>query len=230
VLLTSSALLLGCLHGLGTDHLMAIAALSVEAPAGGAAERRHPVRVALAFALGHALLLALGTGLVLALGWQIPVLVERTGEVVGGVLLIALGGFTLWVAAARRLYGHTHLHGNPPHSHWHLHLGNPRHHPAPSLHSHVPGVLGAVFAVSGLRALTMMAPLGDAGAAAAASAGALLFFVGVFAVGILLSMTLFGIVLSRVLGSVWIARRVGHAAGIVTALASIGVGLYWIGS
>ena len=229
MLLTSYALLLGCVHGLGADHLMAIAALSVDRPA-GARKRRHPVRVAFAFALGHAVLLAAGAGLVLVLGWQIPVLVERTGELVGGVLLIALGGFTLWVAAARRLYAHSHAHGSPPHSHWHLHLGDPRRHPSPAGHSHVPGVLGAVFAVSGLRALTMMAPFGEAGQGMAASAAALLYFVGVFAAGILLSMSLFGIVLSRVLGSVWMAERAGQGAGIVTALASIALGIYWIGS
>ena len=44
------------------------------------------------------------------LGWQIPVLLERTGEVVGGVLLIALGAFSLWVAFSQQLYGHTHTH------------------------------------------------------------------------------------------------------------------------
>jgi len=229
MLLTSSALLLGCLHGLGADHLMAIAALSVDGKT-GLSERRHPVRVAFAFALGHAVLLAAGAAVVLLLGWQIPVLVERTGEVVGGLLLIALGAFTLWVTAGRRLYGHSHAHGDPPHSHWHLHLGDPRRHPSPALHSHVPGVLGAVFAVSGLRALTMMVPVNDAGGDLAASVASLLYFVGVFAVGILLSMSLFGIVLSRVLGSVWVARRVGQGAGIVTAIASIGLGLYWIGS
>ena len=94
----------------------------------------------------------------------------------------------------------------------------------------MPGVLGAVFAESGLRALTMMVPLNEAGGDLAASVASLPYFVGVFAVGILLSMSLFGIVLSRVLGSVWVARRVGQGAGIVTAIASIGLGLYWIGS
>ncbi len=95
------------------------------------------------------------------LGWQIPVLLERTGELVGGVLLIALGAFSLWVAFSQQLYGHTHTHGDPLHTHWHLHLG-PRSRHASGDHSHVPGILGAVFAVSGLRALTMMAPFGDA--------------------------------------------------------------------
>ena len=93
----------------------------------------------------------------------------------------------------------------------------------------MPGILGAVFAVSGLRALTMMAPFGDAVAGGlAASLGTLLYLIAVFAVGIVISMSLFGVVLSRVLGSVWLARHVGRGAAVLTAVASIGLGVYWI--
>lgn len=229
MLLTSYALLLGCLHGLGADHLMAIATLSLAPQASDGPPRQHPVRVAFGFALGHALLLFAGSAAVVILGWQIPVLVERTGEVVGGLLLIGLGAFTLWVAAGHRLYGHSHPHGTPLHTHWHLHLGHPGSHPSGRGHSHVPGVLGAVFAVSGLRALTMMAPFSGAhGDSAMASAITLLYLVGIFAVGILLSMSLFGIVLSRVLGSLSFARRVGNGAAVFTAVASMALGVYWI--
>ena len=231
MILTSYALALGFLHGLGADHLMAIATLSVRGP-GDRREATHPVRVAVEFALGHALLLLAGSAAVVVLGWQIPVLVERTGEVVGGLLLILLGAFSLWVAFGQRLYGHTHdhTHGQSGHSHWHLHLGHPERHGQTAGHSHVPGILGAVFAVSGLRALTMMAPFGGNAAAdgMAASMATLLYLIAVFAVGILISMSLFGIVLSRVLGSVWVARRVGRGAAVLTALASMVLGVYWI--
>ena len=57
-----------------------------------------------------------------------------------------------------------------------------------------------MFAVSGLRALTLLGPELSPGGAAA-SLVTLLYLVAIFAVGILLSMSLFGIVLSRVLGS-----------------------------
>jgi hypothetical protein len=227
VILTSYALALGFVHGLGADHLMAIAALSVRAP-GDQRHSTHPMRVAIGFALGHALLLLLGSAVVVLLGWQIPVLLERTGEVVGGVLLIALGGFSLWVAFSQQLYGHTHTHGQPGHAHWHLHFGRRSRHAAGD-HSHIPGILGAVFAVSGLRALTMMAPFGDTvNGSLATSMLTLLYVIAVFAVGIVISMSLFGVVLSRVLGSVWLAKHVGRGAAVLTALASIGLGVYWI--
>ena len=221
--LTATALSLGFLHGLGADHLMAIATLAVRTGDGPVPER-GPVRVAVRFALGHALLLLIGAGAVLLLGWQIPELVERTGELVGGVLLILMGAFTLWVVAADRLYGHAHP---PGWLHWHLHLGRRERHPAPHAHTASAGLLGAVFAVSGLRALTLLAPELSPGGAAG-SLLTLLYLVGVFAIGILLSMSLFGIVLARVLGARVVVKAVGRGAALITALASIALGTYWV--
>jgi nickel/cobalt transporter (NicO) family protein len=224
VILTATALSLGFLHGLGADHLMAIATLAVRTDGSPEARRGEPIRVAVRFALGHALLLLVGAGGVLLLGWQIPELVERAGEIVGGVLLILMGAFTLWVVAAERLYGHTHRAGW---LNWHVHFGRRDRHPAPPAHSSRAGLLGAVFAVSGLRALTLLGPELSPGGATA-SLVTLLYLVGVFAVGILLSMSLFGIVLSRMLGSQIVAAAVGRGAALVTAVASIALGLYWV--
>jgi len=206
---------------------MAIAALSVRHGDHGAS-RTHPVRVAVGFAIGHALLLLAGSALVILLGWQIPVLVERTGERVGGILLILLGAFGLWVVFNQRLYGHTHAHGDPAHVHYHVHFGHAHGHPTDG-HQHLPGLLGAVFAVSGLRAITLMAPIGSAlDGNVMASMLTVAYLVVIFAAGILLSMSLFGIVLSRVLGSEVIARRLGRGAAVLTAVASMGLGVYWI--
>ena len=223
MILTATALSLGFLHGLGADHLMAIASLAVNTD-GSPDGRREPLRVAVRFALGHALVLLIGAGAVLLLGWQIPELVERTGEIAGGVLLILMGAFTLWVVAAERLYGHTHRAGW---LNWHVHFGRRDRHPAAPAHQRGAGLLGAVFAVSGLRALTLLAPeLSPAGVTAPLLT--LLYLVGVFAVGILLSMSLFGIVLSRVLGSQAMAAVVGRGAAAITAVASIALGVYWV--
>lgn len=224
MILTATALSLGFLHGLGADHLMAIATLAVNTDRAGGAVRGEPLRVAVRFALGHALLLLIGAGAVLLLGWQIPELVERTGEIVGGVLLILMGAFTLWVVAAERLYGHTHRAGW---RNWHVHVGRRDRHPSPPAHSRRAGLLGAVFAVSGLRALTLLGPELSSGGAAA-SLLTLLYLVGIFAVGILMAMSLFGIVLARVLGSQAMAAVVGRGAAAVTAVASIALGVYWV--
>jgi nickel/cobalt exporter len=228
VLLISSALFVGFLHGLGADHLMAIAALSLgttgETPA---LRRARALGVAVQFAIGHALLLAIGAGALIALGWSLPLVVERGGEILGGSLLIAIGGLGLWGAAAGRVYGHSHRHRNEPAAHWHLHIGRKDHHPPASAHTHLPTVVGAAFAVSSLRALTMFAPFG--GSVAAAPLWTLLLLIGVFALGILLSMSLFGVAFARLMSAA-VAARLGQAAAVIMAAASVALGVFWIAS
>ncbi len=203
---------------------MAIAALSVGSPA--AATRARTFRVAVGFAVGHALLLACGSVLVILAGWTIPEVVERFGELAGGLILIGLGVAGLWMAITERVYGHVHPHGASLHAHWHLHVGSRDHHPLPQQHSYVPTLLGGVFAISGLRALTLLTPFGAH--ASQASLLVLLGLVVVFALGILLSMSLFGIVLAQTLGTPRVAAWAGQSAAVVTAVASIALGAYWV--
>ena len=225
VLLISSALALGFVHGLGADHLLAIVALSVSGS--GHAARAGAFRIALRFALGHAVLLVAGAGTVFVLGWNIPRFVESGGEVVGGSLLIALGAVGLFAVLTRRVYGHSHVHGDPPHTHWHLHIGRSDRHPLPTGHSRMPAILGALFAVSGLRALTLLALFGGGVALGDSSVLTLLGLVVIFAAGILLSMCLFGVVLAHVM-STRLMASLGRVAATATAVASVILGIYWI--
>jgi len=226
LILLSTALALGFLHGLGADHLMAIATLSVSAGTEAPAVRRaRALGVAVRFALGHALLLAFGASAIIILGWTLPLVVERGGEMLGGLLLIVLGAMALWGVAAGRVYGHTHRHGQESEPHWHLHIGRRDHHPVPGAHSHIPTVIGAAFAVSSLRALTLLAPFGDRLSAAPLSM--LLILIAVFAAGILLSMSLFGVAFAGLM-SARVVARLGRAAGVLMAISSITLGMYWI--
>jgi hypothetical protein len=217
--------LLGFVHGLGADHLMAIAAL-----AGGdsRAARTRAIGVAIRFAIGHALLLGAGATAALVAGWTIPLIVERGGEIMGGVLLIGLGALGLWAVATGRVYSHAHPWPPRPATAWHLHLGRPTRHPLPSSHdSAVPSLVGAAFAVSSLRALTLLAPFGQG--AAVSDLPLMLTLVALFGVGILLSMSLFGVALARVLSTRAVVR-LGRTAGTVVACGSIALGVYWITS
>lgn len=207
---------------------MAIAALSVGTSASGVVMSARAFRVAVRFALGHALLLLAGSLAVIGAGWHVPIILERAGEVVGGCVLISLGAIGCWIILTRRLYGHTHPYGSPPHPHWHLHLGRPEHHPEQTRHSHVPTMLGAVFAVSGLRALTLLAPVSLTGPSAPESLVTMVMLLTAFALGILLAMTLVGILLARAFGSAWISRLVAPVAAGLTAVGSIALGAYWI--
>jgi nickel/cobalt transporter (NicO) family protein len=225
-MLISSALVLGFLHGLGADHLMAIAALSLgtagDAPA---VQRARALGIAVRFAVGHALLLALGAGALIALGWTLPLVVERGGEMLGGTLLIVFGAIGLWGVASGHIYGHTHRHGGEPAPHWHLHVGTPQQHPSPAAHSHLATIIGAAFAISGLRALTMLAPFGAGVDAAPLST--LLLLVAMFGIGLLVSMSLFGVAFARFMSAA-VAARLGQASALLMAVASIALGVFWI--
>ena len=205
---------------------MAIATLSVsggtEAPA---IARARALGVAVRFALGHALLLALGASAIMLLGWSLPIVVERSGEMLGGILLIALGAVALWGVSAGRVYAHTHLHGHDAASHWHLHVGRRERHPVAGSHSHLPTIIGAAFAVSSLRALTLLAPFGDRLGAAPLSL--LLALIAVFAVGILLSMSLFGVAFASLM-TARVVARLGRGAGALMGVTSIALGVYWM--
>jgi nickel/cobalt exporter len=210
VALLLTALFLGFLHGLGPDHLMAIAALTVDEGAGvesPGGRRARALGIALRFALGHALLLAIGAGLIVVIGWSIPAPVERGGEMLGGALLIVMGLVTL-----QHLRSHLAPRASAlePHSH---------------THSHVPTMIGAAFAVSSLRALAMLTPFGaDLGTA---PLPLLVTLIAVFACGILVSMSLFGVVLARLL-SLRALERIGHGAGALVGVSSVVLGVAWV--
>ena len=220
------ALGLGFLHGLGADHLMGIAALSLSpVPGGPAVQRSRALGIAVRFAIGHALLLGAGAAALILLGWSLPLMVERGGEMLGGTLLIGLGGTALWGTFSGRIYGHSHLHAGEPAPHWHLHFGGRDRHPQAARHSHVPTIIGAAFAISGLRALTMLAPFGEE--VGSASLPLMLTLVAVFALGILISMSLFGVAFARVISTEGVLR-LGRGSAVLMAFTSIALGGYWI--
>jgi hypothetical protein len=224
--LVLSALSLGFLHGLGADHLMGIAALSLApVPGGPAAQRARALGVAVRFAAGHALLLGCGAAALILLGWSLPIAFERGGEILGGALLIVLGAIALWGAASGKVYAHSHLHAGEPAPHFHLHFGRRDHHPSAIAHTHLPTIIGAAFALSSLRALTMLAPFGDR--IERVPLFGMLMLVAVFGVGILMSMSLFGVAFAQLM-SARAVLRVGRASAALMACASIALGGYWI--
>jgi len=221
--LAASAVALGFAHGLGADHLMAIAALAVDGRPGHV--RTRAMQTAFGFAVGHTVVLGVGASLALVFGIVMPAAFESGAERLGGLLLIVLGGAGLWSVLSGRAFGHIHPETDGR-SRWHLHLAPVHAHP-PGTHRHsrVPTLMGAVFAVSSLRALMLLQPFGSA--AHALALPALVVLIALFGVGILMSMSLFGVLLARVL-SIRAIETLGRAAAAIVALASIGLGIYWI--
>ena len=102
----------------------------------------------------------------------------------------------------------------------------PDRHPRSSVHSHLPTLIGAAFAVSSLRALALLAPFGNR--AGAAPLPVLLGLVTVFAAGVLLSMSLFGVAFANLM-SARVVGRLGRTAAGTMGLASLMMGTYWMG-
>ena len=225
LVMASSALTLGFLHGLGADHLMAIAALTANTSAEGRYAR--VLRTAVGFALGHAAVLGAGAILAVTAGLLVPASVSSGAEKFGGGLLVVMGAYGLWSLSTGRADAHAHgMTESAPTSRWHLHLSRATGH-AP--HSHggaaLPLVIGALFAVSSLRMVMLLQPFSPD--AQALALPGLLALIVLFGAGILLSMSLFGVVLARVL-SFRAVSQIGRAAAALIAIASIALGVYWI--
>jgi hypothetical protein len=223
IVLAGSALGLGAAHGLGADHLMAIATLAADGPT--RETRARALRVAVGFACGHAAVLGLGAVAAVGLGATLPASFAAGAERLGGLLLVVLGAVGAWSVASGRAYSHVHA-DRSGRARWHLHVGGPAGHPAP-VHrlAAVPTAMGAVFALSSLRALMLLEPFGPE--ARALDAGTILLLVGLFGLGVLFSMSLFGVVLARVL-SLRAVDGTGRVAALVVSAASMALGLYWL--
>ena len=88
----------------------------------------------------------------------------------------------------------------------------------------VHDIIGALFAISSLRMVMLLQPFSPE--AQTLAVPGLLALIVFFGVGILISMSLFGVILARVL-SLRAMSQIGRAAAATIALASIGLGLYW---
>lgn len=207
---------------------MAIAALSSRdfGREAGRSRTQHArvVRTAVQFACGHTLMLGLGVFAAVAFGWVLPAALASGAERIGGALLVVLGGAGFWSAVSGRAYGHIHTE-HDGRSRWHFHFGGRLNHAGAHQHSALPTAMGAVFAISSLRALVMLAPMGSSLISLALPT--VLLLVLLFGLGILLAMSLFGVVLARVL-SLRKVEMLGQAAGLTVAAASVGLGAYWM--
>ncbi|MDO9017956.1 MAG: hypothetical protein Q8S73_06295 [Deltaproteobacteria bacterium] len=204
----------GLLHGVGPDHCLAIGAL---ASRGGL---RRAVAVSVRFGLGHmAVLGVLATAAVVA-GVVIPARWESALEVVGGASLLALGCWTLLGGVP----------GDPTHHHGDgvMHAHDLVEHPPGAAPAPAPAarrgffplVAGALFGLSGVRSLVLALPL-----MAQRNPVVLVAGVGLFGLGVLLSMVLVGYLTQRIATA---AHRVERGLRVLVGLSSMACGAWWV--
>ena len=169
------AFVLGLIHAVDADHVMALSVFATR-ERGAAAGARAGLR----WSLGHGAVLLVVGGLFVGLGRAMPGAWSAVAERAVGLVMIGLGVY-VWRGLARsRAHLHFHAHdGLVPHAHWHAH----RHvHPdaRAARHQHEHGALfvGALHGLAGSAPLLVVLPIA-ASAPVVATAYLVLFGLGV---------------------------------------------------
>ncbi|HWP38441.1 MAG TPA: hypothetical protein VNL18_12895 [Gemmatimonadales bacterium] len=217
----AAALALGAAHALEVDHMVAVTAFI-----GGRPRVAAAAAFGLRWGLGHAaVVMALG-GLLAWSGARLPAAASTWGESAVGVMLLALG---LWTARRTQ-----RLHVHPPdrhgdHAHLHAHLANaPTHehthaHSSARRHRHLSTVVGAVHGFAGTAPAVALIPvtlLSDRSVA--------LGYLAAFGLGTTLAMGAYAAIAARAVQRVAASPRGARALGLVTAVWSIAIGLWWL--
>lgn len=198
-IILGTAGMLGALHALEVDHMLAVTTFVSRRPTLASA-----TNFGLRWGLGHSIAVLAAGGVLLATGVRWPTQFDDWGEALVGLMLTGLG---LWaLASARKLHLHSvEEHGDHAHLHLHAQRG-PHHHPhdrsgnTPEQHEHggitLVGLLHGLAGTTGVVALvpvTMMDRL-------ALGLGYLAFF----GLGVTLAMTVFALVAASAM------RRISH--------------------
>lgn len=211
---------LGMLHALDADHIMAVSGLASRRPS-----LRGSLRFCTRWAMGHGLVLLVIGGAVLLLGMAIPESLSTLAELLVGVVLIVIGAWVLWDLLKQRAHLHFHTHDHlPQHAHWHSHAANNKeHHTDTHKHEHRAVLVGVLHGTAGSAPLLALLPL----SAMNNSPWQGMFYLILFASGVLVSMLIFGGLLGGTFH--WLARWGTRSIQVLrssVALSSLGFGSY----
>lgn len=128
-----TALMLGFLHALEVDHMVAVTTFVTGRPS-----LARAARFGFRWGVGHSLAVILAGGALLVTGLSWPARFDAIGEGLVGVMLVGLGAWA--VRSSRRLHLHPpEEHGDHAHLHLHPGAGTAHHHhgpPAAAPHQH----------------------------------------------------------------------------------------------
>jgi ABC-type nickel/cobalt efflux system permease component RcnA len=217
-----TAAMLGFLHALEVDHMVAVTTFVSRRPS-----LRSAARFGLRWGVGHSLAVLLVGGALLATGMRWPERYDAVGEGLVGLMLVGLGGWA--VAAARKLHLHpAEEHGD--HAHVHVHgpggaHAHPHHEAPPGAHDHggitLVGLLHGLAGTTGVVALVPVTMMDRVGLG--------LGYLTAFGLGVTASMTLFAVAASVLMRRATRASLLwGRRSVMLVGLAGIGIGLWWV--
>ncbi len=220
-----TAFILGFLHALEVDHMVAVTAFVATRPALASA-----ARFGFRWGVGHSVAVVLAGGLLLASGLHWAEAYTAWGEAFVGLMLVGVGTWS--IRATRRLHlhppaehgDHAHIHSHPPGATDHHHL-----HPAATAgarHDHRRGItmVGLVHGLVGTGSVVALVPVTLVNRTAI-GIGYLL----AFGLGTILAMTGFALAAASAMRtaaahSLALGTRLSTGVGILGIL----IGVWWI--
>ena len=200
LVLFATAMMLGFLHALEVDHMLAVSAFVSRRPAVSAA-----ARFGARWGLGHSVAVLAAGGVLLALGVRWPERWDAAGEAVVGAMLVGLGIWAL--LSARRMRRHAARHQDH-HAHDH----------------HGITVVGFLHGLAGTSAAVALVPV-----TMLDRAGAGIGYLAAFGVGVTAAMTLFAMAAAAaVRRASEHSDRWGRRAATRVGSAAIVTGVVWI--
>ena len=208
-----TAVILGSLHAFEADHLAAVTSFAVQKPT-----PRQSMGFGFRWALGHGTSILLAGMLLIFIGLKIPESAAGIMERSVGLVLIALGIWTVF--ATRALHAHEHVHhGSERHLHFHSHLLSKGHD-----HKHGATAVGLLHGLAGAAPAVALVPLTVIDSAFGGVGYLLLFGIGTAA-----SMSLYALFAGFIAGrATRIAQPFGRAIGQLTGVGTIAIGVVWL--
>jgi ABC-type nickel/cobalt efflux system permease component RcnA len=229
VIALGTAFLLGLVHAIEVDHMIAVTAFVSTRPA-----LRAAAGFGARWGLGHSLAVLAAGGLLLATGLRWPAGYDAVGEALVGVMLVAVG---LWaMRRARKLHlhppeehgDHLHLHAHgaaePGHAHGHNHHHHhhAHHHPAPAARGIT--LVGLLHGLAGTSAVVALVPVTLMDRAAVG-----LGYLVAFGAGTMLAMTGYAVLAAVAMRQATEASvRLGRKLGAFVGVGSVVVGVWWV--
>lgn len=175
------ALVLGFKHSYDSDHLIAVSNILRKVDS-----VKSSIKIGLSWAIGHMLTATVITIILFVFRESFLDSVLPNFEKIVGILLIALGIFSLRDFLS--LHSHRHSHGNMVHSHGHTHLrkNNDSH-----SHAHMFGI-GIIHGLASNDEILMLLTA----SLAITSIGSLILALGMFSLGVIAGMALFAAIFS----------------------------------
>ncbi|NNG16130.1 MAG: hypothetical protein HKM89_06575 [Gemmatimonadales bacterium] len=222
----STAIMLGAIHALEVDHMIAVTSFLTERP-GFRAAARFGAR----WGVGHAIAVFVLGGILLLSGIRWPERYDGFGELLVGVLLVAIGAWA--ILRARKLHVHRpEEHGDHLHLHAHSAGRLPHHHAhggtaggaKPHRHGRTLVFVGLLHGLAGSSAAVALVPV-----TVIDRTGIGLAYLAAFGLGVIVAMV--GFALAATTAFTRAASRsveLSRHAGVLVGALGILIGLWWL--